>query len=420
MRLLHVNSAYRPFVGGAEAYIEAMSERAAAEGHTVTVATTDAAEVEYFWNPRKRRVEAGHERLNGVEVVRSPVRHLPGSPWSFYLLRRCATAIAAWPQAARPLLRRLAPWMPYVPGHLAGALEGLAGGFDLVHGMNISVEWPLLAAWRYARRHRLPFVATPFVHVGEPGRRDVLRNYVMPHQMDALRDADAVIVQTEIERETLAGMGVAATKLHRLGMGVDLQRLTGGDGQRFRARYGLSGPLVTFLGVVTYDKGCFHLVRALERLWTGGWPVHLVLAGPTVDEFEQFWRRLSPQTRACTLRLGPVVGPDKQDLLAATDVLVLPSRIDSFGIVVLEAWAYGKPVIGARAGGLPAVIKDEVDGLLVPFGDVMALARAIERLLADPGYRQALGRRGRAKVEANYTWERIYGGLRAIYERLVS
>jgi glycosyltransferase involved in cell wall biosynthesis len=436
MRLLHVNAAYAPFLGGAEVYTQAISERFARDGDHVTLVTTNAAEVEYFWNPRKRHVPPGCERLNEVNVVRCRVAHLPLSPWSFYLLRRLATSIARlvgsssgpWPgsdDATRwalnvsRVLWRLAPYMPPVPD-IETTLAQLSGPFDVVHGVNIALEWPLLAAWRYARRRGLPFVVTPFVHVGEPGRRDVLINYVMPHQLEALRDADAVIVQTEIERRALAGLGVADERLHRLGMGVDLQQLKGGNADRFRKRYGLHGPIATFLGVVTYDKGSFHLVQAVERLWDNGCHVHLAIAGPPVDEFLRFHERLAPATRERVVILGPVLGQDKLDLLAATDVFVLPSRIDSFGIVYLEAWACGKPVIGARAGGVPDVIEDGVDGLLVDFGDVAGLSSAIQTLLDNPQQAQRLGRRGQDKVEIRYTWDRIYSRLRALYEPLVS
>jgi glycosyltransferase involved in cell wall biosynthesis len=115
-----------------------------------------------------------------------------------------------------------------------------------------------------------------------------------------------------------------------------------------------------------------------------------------------------------------VSGQLKQDMLAATDVFAMPSRVDSFGIVYLEAWAYGVPVIGCQAGGVPDVIDDGQDGLLIPFGDQQALAAAIDALLADPDRRRAMGQRGRAKVEANYTWEQIYQKLRAIYQELVA
>jgi glycosyltransferase involved in cell wall biosynthesis len=340
-------------------------------------------------------------------------------PWSFHILRRLATIIARLPANVTPLLRRLAPYMPGVPD-IESTLAALPGPPDLVHGVNIAMEWPLLAAWHYARRRRIPFIATPFVHVGEHGRNDVLINYTMPHQLEALHDADAVIVQTDIEAQALVRLGVANERLHKLGMGIDLDQLQGGDAERFRARYNLDGPLVTFLGVVTYDKGSFHLVQAMEQLWDQNQHAHLVMAGPPVDEFIRFYNRLSPATRERIVMPGTVLGQDKQDLLAATDVFVLPSRIDSFGIVYLEAWAYGKPVIGARAGGVPNVIEDTVDGLLTEFGNVAEIATAIETLLADTDRARAMGQRGRTKVQAHYTWDHIYERLRAVCEPLVN
>jgi glycosyltransferase involved in cell wall biosynthesis len=421
MRYLHVNAAYPPFLGGAEVYTQAISERFVDEGHAVTLVTTNAAEVEYFWNPRKRHLSPGHERLNGVEIIRCRVSHPPLSPWTFYALRRAVTTLARLPlansQFANHIFRRLAPYMPGVP-EIEATLAALPYTFDLVHGVNISLEWPLLAAWRYARQCGLPFIATPFVHVGEYEREDVLINYTMPHQLEALRVADAVIVQTDIEKQALIRCGVKEDRLHRLGMGVDINELRGGNAERFRERYDLSYPIVTFLGVVTYDKGSFHLVRAIERLWLQGQDVHLVVAGPQVDEFIQFYNRLPSATREKILLLGPVLGQDKQDLLAATDVFALPSRIDSFGIVYLEAWSYAKPVIGARAGGVLDVIEDGKDGLLVEFGDVDGIATAIEDLLTSPAQARAMGLQGQNKVEAQYTWDRIHNRLRTIYERL--
>ena len=82
----------------------------------------------------------------------------------------------------------------------------------------------------------------------------------------------------------------------------------------------------------------------------------------------------------------------------------MPSRTDSFGIVYLEAWLNGVPVIGARAGGVPEVITDGVDGYLVDFGDVAALANRIELLLRRPEAARALGEAGRRKVLAEHKW----------------
>lgn len=418
MRILHTNAAYWPFVGGAETYLQAISERLVRDGHSVTVVASDASRVQCFWDPRQPRLVDRETTIHGVRVVRNRVGYLPLAPWSFYLLRRLATDLARLPVDTQWLLDRLAPYMPRVPA-LEATLESLHASFDLIHGVNISLEWPLIAGWRYARRQGLAFVATPFVHVGE---WSVQRFYTMPHQLAALRDADRVIVQTDIEARALACLGVSRERIVRLGMGVDLDEARGGDGARFRAQLGIDGPVVTFMGAVTDDKGIVHLVRAMQRLWRAGSGATLVIAGQPVapSSFERVYDELPDIDRQRIRRMGPVRGQSKQDMLAATDLFTMPSRVDSFGIVYLEAWAYGIPVIGCRAGGVPDVIDDGQDGVLVPFGDQTGLAFAIETLLADPDRRHAMGRQGRAKVAAHYTWEQIYQGLRTIYAELVT
>ena len=97
----------------------------------------------------------------------------------------------------------------------------------------------------------------------------------------------------------------------------------------------------------------------------------------------------------------------------------MPSRTDSFGIVYMEAWLCGKPVIGARAGGVPAVISDEQDGLLVNFGDVADLADKIKGLLKDSALADRLGQAGRAKVLENYTWPVVFGKVYSVYRQIL-
>jgi glycosyltransferase involved in cell wall biosynthesis len=97
----------------------------------------------------------------------------------------------------------------------------------------------------------------------------------------------------------------------------------------------------------------------------------------------------------------------------------MPSRTDSFGIVYMEAWLCGKPVIGARAGGVPAVISDEQDGLLVDFGAVADLASKIKTLLVNPGLAARFGQAGRAKVLADYTWPVVFGKVYAVYRQIL-
>jgi glycosyltransferase involved in cell wall biosynthesis len=224
-----------------------------------------------------------------------------------------------------------------------------------------------------------------------------------------------VITMTNLEREFLAGRGVLRERMRRVGVGVTPEEVLGGDGARFRAEQRIAGPLVLYIGALARDKGAVDTTEALRRLWVQGSGATLVLLGAPLAHFTMYYDRLPDEDRG-RIRLLPYA-PDqvKRDALAAADLLALPSRTDSFGIVYLEAWCYRLPVIGARAGGVPDVIDDGNDGLLVHFGDQPGLAAAIGRLLGERDLARRLGETGRAKVLREYTWEQIYAKARAVY-----
>ena len=105
-----------------------------------------------------------------------------------------------------------------------------------------------------------------------------------------------------------------------------------------------------------------------------------------------------------------------RNLLTALDAFVLPSRHEPFGIVILEAWASGLPVIASYVGGLQKLVSHDHDGLHFPPGDAAALTAALARLANDPGLRQALATAGRAKMLRHYTWPAIAAKLEEIYQ----
>jgi glycosyltransferase involved in cell wall biosynthesis len=256
------------------------------------------------------------------------------------------------------------------------------------------------------------------VHLGEPGNRQILRYYSMPHQLELLRQAGGVATMTTLERDFLLARGVAPERCRVVGAGVDPAEVAGGDGARFRAAHAIAGPIVLSLGAAAFDKGTVHVLEAVQRLWAAGVEATWVQCGPLLGHFEQLYAALPPAARARTRVLGFVSDEARRDALAAADLYAQPSRTDSFGIAYLEAWCYGVPVVGANAGGVPAVIADGQDGLLVPFGDVPALAAAIGRLLADRGLASRLGASGRAKVNRELTWDAAYDRARALYSAL--
>jgi glycosyltransferase involved in cell wall biosynthesis len=241
----------------------------------------------------------------------------------------------------------------------------------------------------------------------------------MRHQVGLVRAADAVVVMTPTEAAFYEQHGVLAERLHIAPPGVDWDEARLGDGQGFRARHGLRGPLVVFLSAMARDKGAMDVVEAVRRLWASGREVELIMAGRVLDAFERYRAALPAADQARLRVLGPLAEAEKDDLLAAADIVAMPSRTDSFGIIYQEAWLHGKPVVGARAWGMSDVIRDGDDGLLVPFGDVPALAEALASLLDDPARRAVMGARGAEKVLATGTWAQRYAVLRGVYQTLV-
>lgn len=419
MHVLHLSHLYWPVPSGAGAVFYEIGERLAREGHRVTVLATDAFDLEHLWMKGRRRVAEPEATHNGVRVVRFPVRRLPGPPHAYPALRRLMVELSRLPMRRRlvvPLLHRLAlltPRLPAMAHHLEHAPD--LADVALVHSTNITLDFAIIPLLAWAERRAIPHLCTPYVHLGEPDNRRILRYYSMPHQVDILTRSAAVIAQTGLEQRFLVSQGVPASTIHTIGVGVNPEHLAGGDGERFRREHNLSGPVVLTVGVAAYDKGTPHVVEAMQQVWRKGIAATWVQIGPLMGHFEAVLARLPAEDRARMRVLGFVPEQVKRDALASADVFALPSRTDSFGIVYLEAWVYGLPVIGALAGGVPDVITHNSTGLLVPFGDSTRLAQAIELLVGQPELARSLGAAGRAAVLRGMTWEHKFALVRQVY-----
>lgn len=422
MRILHIIQRYWPIRGGAEVHLDAFSTRLAAEGHSVTVATSDAKDFELFWHPQAARFPDAEVAHDEVRILRFPVRHVPAAPIAYPAIRRLLWMLSAVKPVPVSILARLARFTPWMPD-LWRWLRKTEEPFDLVAAMTITFEPLLEAGLQFARRRGVPFVVYPLTHLGAgpaPGQDALSRFYTMRHQVDLVRHSDAVVAQTPAERGFYVARGVRPGAISVVGPGFEPGEVLGGNGERFRARHGLPGPIVFVLSKMSYDKGVPHTIEALQRLWAEGGNAHLVLAGDVLDTFHKIYDPLPPETKSRITLLGTISDEDKRDLLAAGDLLVMPSRTDSFGIVYLEAWAYATPVIGAQTWGVMDVIDDGEDGLLVPFADPPALAKAIGRLLSDPDTARRMGERGRVKALTQHTWDQKYPQIRELYTRLVA
>ena len=401
--LAHFIHRYPPALGGSEAYFARLSRWCAAQGDEVTVFTTNALALEAFWSANKEVLPAGQDVDGDVQVRRYPLLRFPGRRW---LLK----GLSLLPHRAWQCLTL--PCNPITPEMWRDAGRG-PFSFDAVHASAFPYAFPILCARRLARRLRIPLLVTPFLHLGDPAdpHNRTRHGYTTPVLRWLLNEADGVFVQTPSERDAALGCGVPDRKIFLHGLGVEPDECTGGDRAEARRRWNLPDDacVIGHLANQSWEKGTNDLMQALEPLWQRGRPIHLLLAGPRMPNFTRFWQafeaRRPEHAQNQVRQLGPLTDAEKRDFYATIDMFALPSRSDSFGLVLLEAWANGVPNVAYRAGGIADVIQHQRDGLLVPCGNITALTAALERLCDDIDKRIEMGLFGQARLPREFRWD---------------
>ena len=241
-----------------------------------------------------------------------------------------------------------------------------------------------------------------------------------------LDDAAAIICvgqnETAAFRERFPGKPI-----HYLPNGVDVQRYSSADGEHFRKQYGFKPreKLVLCVSRIDYQKNQLDLIRSFAD-FSASHPDHrLVLLGPVTveayrDEINAEVRRLELDDRVLLIE---GLAPDDPLLPAAykaAEFFVLPSIHEPFGMVVLEAWAAGLPVLANRVGGIPGFVRHEETGLLVEPENLDQMVAGMCRLADDVGLRTDLSRCAYAEAARNYEWSKIVDRLLEVYEQTMS
>ena len=242
-----------------------------------------------------------------------------------------------------------------------------------------------------------------------------------------LDDADQVICVGRNEAEK-ASAKFGKDRVSYLPNGVDCAKFARGDGAAFRAKHGLPAEALVVLTLSRIDaqKNQMLLVEAFAKLKaarTG--PCRLVLIGPqTQPDYAQALRETAARSGTSdSLLLLPGLRTDDPDLVNAyhaADVFVLPSIHEPFGIVVLEAWSAGLPVVCSGVGGLQALTEHGRTALVFDpkAGDAAdALCAHLAALAADPARARALGEAGREEARKCYDWTVVAARLEEIYRQ---
>jgi len=237
-----------------------------------------------------------------------------------------------------------------------------------------------------------------------------------------LADAAAVICVGQNEYDG-ARRQLPDSRIERLPNGVDVERFAGGNGPRFRRSFGIpeSRGIVLNVGRIDPQKNQLRLIEAFARPELSGRDLHLALIGGVTDHayYRAVTERIAGLGIGDRVTLIPGLAPQDETLLdayRAASMFCLPSVHEPFGIVALEAWAAGLPVIASRAGGLGTLVVDGEDGLQVDGKQAGEIAAAIALLADVPELAKRLAAAGHSKARERYDWSVVGNQLARLYE----
>jgi glycosyltransferase involved in cell wall biosynthesis len=175
--------------------------------------------------------------------------------------------------------------------------------------------------------------------------------------------------------------------------------------------------VIGYTGNLIERKGLVHLIRAAAHTAVNRRVTFVIVGRVPLGDSGDYLRRCQALIRELGLEERFIFAgfmPEVKPAVVDFDILVLPSLQEPFGRSIIEAMSLGTPVVASCVGGIPEIIRDSVDGLLVPPGDAEALAAALGRLVDDRALRVSLGQAGQARVRDSFDVEKLSAEMQTI------
>ena len=340
----------------------------------------------------QRELSSGLQSFSRIHGQSISVQHLPmNQPDNRGSLKRSSSGLISHSTTRGPLLR-FADTLSRVM-NLQPSWKSAVNAVDVLHFVGTGRDITRHPLWRESREADVPFTVWPAVHPENCGDE--------AFEVQFFQEAQAVFCQSDHERAHLISRGVAADKLIRCGLPPMCP--ADGNGTRLRSKLEIGmRPSVLFVGRRDAGKGYPALLDAWPLVMRQCPDAVLLLAGPgDVDEARLV--KISPES---VRDLGCPSEQEKADAYAACDLFCLPSAYESFGIVYVEAWSYGKSVICGTAPASRELVEQGVTGVWAD-QQPQQLAHALLRLLMFPDQRHRIGLAGLRHQLMNFTTERM-------------
>jgi glycosyltransferase involved in cell wall biosynthesis len=386
MKICLVNALFYPFSGGVEKHMYELSRELVCQDVDVTVVTA--------------RIEgtAAYEELEGVKVHRIPCLsvRVPGlyppplviSPLFYYYIKKLDEE----------------------------------NGFDIIHLQNrFFVDFD--AAALYARLKKKPFMVT--IHNARPlGISPVITVFGSAYDWLVGRwpiaMADRIIAVSEWARHDIAKYLIDESKIIPVHNGIDVGSFKPTAATNVRGQYGIGGPMLLFVGRMITQKGLPYLIEAMPMVLERHPDAKLLLIGrgSALESLKK--KSMAMGLEKSVLFSGYMTEEMLKEAYGTCDLFVLPSVWEVLPIAILEAMSSSKPVVCTDAGGNAELVKDGLNGYVVPMRDPEALADRINDLLDDPAKMESMGRAGRRRAEEEFDWRLIALKTKQVYEDLLS
>lgn len=379
MKILCVIQRFYPVIGGGEIYTKHLLDYLSKK-HKISVFTTNASDIHAFWNKNAEKIL--EDPINEYPIKRfeilTPSEFPPYDKWRDFPLA------SNYPGPFSPDL-----WIELVTEKI---------DFDLIIGAGYPYDH-ILPAFFASKKWNIPLILIPFVHSEFP------ELHLTGFRLNILKNSDAITVLSNSEKKILIENGITSEKIKIITPGVNTKEIS--DPIKFKKQNLIdqATKLILFVGLKSKEKGLFTLIEAMKKVWRIEPNTKLILIGPSTPEFINYFSNLNHNFKKKIIDLGIVDETTKNTAMSICDIFTIPSKSESFGMVILEAWYYKKPVISTNISPINEIITNKKNGILVNYNNVDELFESIVLLIKNDKLKVDLGKKGFSELK-KYDWNK--------------